>query len=86
MPRAILFDLDDTLFDLRHASRAGLTGLQAAFPRLGTAPLDELERIYREALEQTHACVLAGTMTMDEARRERYCRILQHQLLALCRG
>lgn len=83
MPRAVLFDLDDTLFDLRHASRTGLAGLQAAFPELRAAPLDDIERIYRKALEETHVHVLAGVMTVDEARRERYRYILRHYRCSL---
>ena len=42
--RAVLFDLDDTLFDHRHSCRAGLASLQASHVCLERLTLDDLER------------------------------------------
>ncbi len=68
-PRAILFDLDDTLFDHRRASRLALAAMHAAYaPDL----LFEAFAIkHAEVLETFHARFLAGELTLDEARAAR---------------
>ena len=65
-PRAILFDLDDTLFDHRRASALALTAMHAAH-----APDLAFERFackHAEVLEIFHARFLAGEFTLDQAR------------------
>jgi HAD superfamily hydrolase (TIGR01549 family) len=74
-PRAVLFDLDDTLFDHEHAARAALRGVHgshAAFTRL---PFDAFERAHARILEELHVEVLAGSRGLDEAREERFRRL-----------
>jgi HAD superfamily hydrolase (TIGR01549 family) len=73
MPRAVLFDLDDTLFDHHRSARAALAGVHAAFAsRVG---FDEFERHHIRFLEEMHIEVLAGRVHLDEARRERFRRV-----------
>lgn len=65
-PRAILFDLDDTLFDHRRASAIALGAMHAAYaPGL---PFDAFSRKHAEVLEAFHARFLAGEFTLNEAR------------------
>src|SRR5262245_52744999 len=82
MPRvrtaqAVLFDLDDTLFDHRGASRAALKIVQEGHDCLTTWSFDALERVHSRFLEETHADVLAGTKTVDSARLERFRRVFR---------
>jgi HAD superfamily hydrolase (TIGR01549 family) len=71
--RAVLFDLDDTLFDHRRSARAALTELHRVYGR-GT-DLDAFERQHTRLLEIMHLEVLSGRVGLDEARRERFRRV-----------
>jgi putative hydrolase of the HAD superfamily len=71
--RAVLFDLDDTLFDHRNSARAALSGVHRAH-----APAVEFavfEQHHTHHLEVLHEEVLAGRLSIDDARRERFRRI-----------
>jgi putative hydrolase of the HAD superfamily len=81
IPRAVLFDLDDTLFDHRRSARAALTELHRIHGR-GT-DLDAFEREHTKFLEVMHLEVLAGRVGLDEARRERFRRVFLAFDLAL---
>ena len=73
MARAILFDLDDTLFDHRRSARAALTEVHRIHGH-GTE-LDAFERNHTKYLEVMHVEVLAGRIDLDDARRERFRRV-----------
>ena len=78
MLKAVLFDLDDTLFDHRHSSREALSVLQREYAReLGTVDMDKLEAVNLEILNIVHKEVLAGTLTPDEARAKRFGMLLR---------
>ena len=65
-PRAILFDLDDTLFDHRRASTLALSAMHAAHaPDL---PFEPFACKHAEVLEIFHARFLAGEFNLDQAR------------------
>ena len=73
----MLFDLDDTLFDHRATSRAALSALRDEVPALQALAFDELERRHVAVLEELHhAGVMLGVMSVDEAREERFRRLL----------
>jgi putative hydrolase of the HAD superfamily len=76
MPRAVLFDLDDTLFDHHGGARAALEAVQACHACLTALPFPDLERAHAVALEELHQDVLAGRVALDDARRERFRRLL----------
>ena len=78
---AVLFDLDDTLFDHHRSARAALKGVHAAFA--GDAAFDEFERHHIHYLEEMHLEVLAGRVPLDEARRERFRRVFRALGVAL---
>ncbi len=75
MSRAILFDLDDTLFDHHTSSRNALARVHAASPAGSRASFDAFERHHTRFLEEMHIEVLAGRVGMDDARRERFRRV-----------
>jgi len=75
--RAVLVDLDDTLFDHAHATKSALGRLRADEPTLGHWSLEELLARHDEILEDLHVRVLDGALTIDQARRERFTRLLR---------
>lgn len=74
---AVLLDLDDTLFDHWACTRAALADLRERFPVLGRVPAAAVEAEHRRLLETLHLQVLAGRMTVDDARVERFRRLLE---------
>ena len=75
-PRAVFFDLDDTLFDYRHAARAGLRAAARLDAALAQASFADLEATHLEYVEQLHPRVLRGELTYEQARAERFRRLL----------
>jgi HAD superfamily hydrolase (TIGR01549 family) len=73
--RAVLFDLDDTLFDHRGASRAALAEVHRR--HAGGSDFDTFEAHHVRILEELHLEVLAGTRGLDDARRERFRRVFE---------
>ncbi len=65
-PKAILFDLDDTLFDHQRASTMALQVMHAEFA--AAADFDEFSRTHGEVLEEFHQHFLNGKYTLDQAR------------------
>lgn len=73
MIKAILFDLDDTLFDHTHASREGLRSVWKRYTCFQEMTLDEFELEHRAMLEKIHLSqVLVGKLSLEEARAERF--------------
>ncbi len=75
--KAVLFDLDDTLFDHLHSTRQGMLAICEAYPDLQEVPTEVLFADYTRLLDEVHLLVLAGDLTIDEARRERFRRFFQ---------
>jgi putative hydrolase of the HAD superfamily len=75
--RAVLFDLDDTLFDHAHATRTALGRLQEVDATLAAWTLDDTVARHDVILEALHTRVLAGEISVDEARLERFRRLLE---------
>lgn len=69
--QAVIFDLDDTLFDHYHSVRAGLVAVQKAYPDLQQRTLDDLTHTYVDLVESLHIKVLQGLLTLDQARIQR---------------
>ena len=76
MTRAVLFDLDDTLFDHAGCARRALQAVQGREPALAAMTFDTLERTHAEFLEQLHTDVMRGRVPLAAARRERFRRLL----------
>jgi YjjG family noncanonical pyrimidine nucleotidase len=71
--RAVLFDLDDTLFDHRRSARAALQEVHRA--HAAHLDFDAFERQHGIYLEEMHVEVLAGRIGLDDARRERFRKV-----------
>ena len=67
-PRAVLFDLDDTLYDHLHSARSGLIAMQARHAEMRDTSVRELEDRYSDALESIHVRLIRGQVTQREAR------------------
>jgi putative hydrolase of the HAD superfamily len=76
MIKAVLFDLDDTLFDHLGCAREALTAVHQSDERLRALPFGALEETHATFLEALHADVMLGRMPIEAARRERFRRLL----------
>jgi putative hydrolase of the HAD superfamily len=76
MVRAVLFDLDDTLFDHRGCSHDALEAVRRCDDSLLAMPLADLERLHSTFLEQLHGDVMLGKVPLEKARLERFRRLL----------
>jgi len=74
LPKAVFFDLDDTLFDHLHSTRQGLQIICQAYPYFQHHPFEALFADYTRLLEEVHLLVLEGRLTKGEARIERFRR------------
>jgi putative hydrolase of the HAD superfamily len=75
--RAVLLDLDDTLFDHRHCAREALTGVRCLHDCFTGVDARVLEESHARILEDLHLDVLAGRMDLDAARVERFRRLYE---------
>ena len=75
--RAVLFDLDDTLFDHRHCTNQALEALQGVHPQFRRWSLCEFGERHALLLERFHLEVLAGSLTVDDARIRRFSRLME---------
>lgn len=76
--RAVLFDLDDTLVDHRHASHAAVAGVRDVFAALQACTLEAMAAENDRLVEALHADVGLGRRTADDARIERYRRLFAY--------
>jgi putative hydrolase of the HAD superfamily len=76
--KAVLFDLDDTLFDHRYAARCVLQDLQSCHAGLREYPLEFLEREDFRLLGEKHVLVMAGSLSPDDARVQRIRSLFAH--------
>ena len=74
--KAVLFDLDDTLYDQQHNSRLALRAVFDRYPVVQNVTFDEFEEQHVEFLEHYHLRVLSGEMTLDQARFARFRGLL----------
>lgn len=84
--KAILFDLDDTLFDHKHSRRMGLKALRRAYPPLLRASIGELEREHQKILDSTYQAVLDGKMTPQEGVTQRVALLCNHYGVVLSKA
>lgn len=72
----VLFDIDDTLYDHTFASQAALRAVTIAENSLADTAFQPLLTANMRILEVLHPEVLAGRMTLDDARVERFRQLL----------
>lgn len=75
--RAVLFDLDDTLFDHTYCARTGLEAVREAHPALSAHPLTFVHQEFARLLDEMHPRVLSGELTLEQSRCERVERLLR---------
>jgi HAD superfamily hydrolase (TIGR01549 family) len=75
LPKLVLFDLDDTLYDHVGTVERALAETARANPTLASRPLPELVAENQRVLEGLHVAVCAGTLDVDEARLQRIQRL-----------
>jgi putative hydrolase of the HAD superfamily len=75
--RAVLFDLDDTLFDHAFGARAALSRVHAIHACFRRSPFDAFEKAHADHLEALHQRVVAGELDIDSARLERFRRLFR---------
>jgi HAD superfamily hydrolase (TIGR01509 family) len=73
---AVLCDLDDTLFDHAGATRDALAHVRTLATHFESWSLDEFDARHRVVLEELHKEVLAGQWTIEDARLERFRRLM----------
>lgn len=76
--RAVLLDLDDTLFDHRGTARRATEAVLADEPALAAAGIDAVLAENLRLVEAMHAGVAAGAISADDVRGERWRRLLRH--------
>ena len=69
--KAVLFDLDDTLFDHSASVAHAISLLRQDHAALQTRPLADVLVEHRRLLEHMHLEVLAGRLSVDQARIDR---------------
>jgi putative hydrolase of the HAD superfamily len=75
--RAVLFDLDDTLLDHSGIQRTLALQLRQRHRVFAAADPEALAQLSMRLLDELWPRVLAGAMTLHEARTQRYRRMLQ---------
>jgi HAD superfamily hydrolase (TIGR01549 family) len=73
--RAVLFDLDETLFDHSHSARSALIQLRDSHEALQCRPFEELELEFHRLLDEVHLRLLQGEITVEQSREERMLRL-----------
>ena len=75
--KAVLFDLDDTLFDHAHCARTALGTIRASHASLAAIDPLQLEHTHSHILEDLHGDVAVGRLSLDVARMERFRRLFR---------
>jgi putative hydrolase of the HAD superfamily len=76
MITAVLFDLDDTLFDHRGCAREALTAVHQSHEGFQATAFEALEHAHAAFLEELHREVMLGRLPLETARVERFRRLL----------
>jgi putative hydrolase of the HAD superfamily len=69
--KAVLFDLDDTLFDHKFSRLKGLTALQDKFPQLKATSLKELEKEHETLLSDDYDAILDRKVAVIDGTTQR---------------
>jgi|SRR5665213_3542389 len=70
MRKAVLLDLDDTIFDHQHGRRSALAALMQVYPALAAQGIRKLEAAHERHLQTTYSLRLAGQISHSDARHK----------------
>jgi 5'-nucleotidase len=73
--KAVLFDLDDTLFDHKFSRVKALQALQLKFAQLQAVPIDELEIAHQKLLDANYSQVLEGSLSIVDGTTQRITQL-----------
>ncbi len=73
--KAVLFDIDDTLFDHKHSRLKALKLLQEKLPQLNVVSLEELEREHEKLLSADYVQVLDGKISIADGTTQRIVKL-----------
>src|SRR5262245_17051543 len=76
--KAVLFDLDDTLFDHRHCMRSGLSAIHKDNQGLRNWPLRLIEQENLRLRRLLHPQLVSGNMSLQEVRVERFRQLFAY--------
>jgi putative hydrolase of the HAD superfamily len=76
--KAVLFDLDDTLFDHHYSMQKGVAAVHQNYAILQAQTLPTVEATYMSFIDKWHLKVLDGTLTLAESRAERFRDFFAH--------
>lgn len=72
LPKVVLFDMDDTIFDHTLTCRAALSQLRRETPFLRSRSVDDVWHEYDRLLANTHRPVMLGQRSGDDVRTDRF--------------
>lgn len=75
--RVVLFDLDDTLYDHSYHITSAISALREKHAFLQDYPLEHLTQLSHKLLEEVHAKLLKGEISLEDARRIRWQNFLE---------
>ena len=75
--KVVFFDVDDTLYDHSYHIHSGISALRNEHEFLQTYSLDYLKQLSHELLEEAHLKLLAGELSLTDARRYRWKKFLE---------
>lgn len=76
-PRAVLFDMDDTIFDHTRTCEIALTSLWKEVPELSRRPLPAILAQYAELLNTVYSPLASDLKEHDRSRAERFRRLFE---------
>ena len=74
----LIFDLDETIYDHQHSSKAGLIAVTNSFPLWNSKSIDELENLYFNDLHQNYLKVIDGHISNDDSHILRFQKLAKH--------
>ena len=77
MIRAVLFDLDDTLFDHQYCAHTALGTVRSMHDAFGRIDVSDFEAAHSRILETIHADVMVGRIPLNVARVERFRQLYE---------
>ncbi|MDP4220479.1 MAG: HAD family hydrolase [Bacteroidota bacterium] len=76
--KVVFFDLDDTLYDHSFHIHSGISALREQHSFLQAHSIESLNKLSHDLLEEVHARLLLGEISLNESRRIRWYKFLKN--------